>query len=184
MSRRLQAGFVDHPTVVTGLLAALVAAQFTIAALWVPQMDLSLLFGQLPVADLRSTLTQLALGLAGVAAMVGGFAGVVVVFGLSSEDARFREVRMKAATSLRRNWTSVVTTPLVAAFGSLVAAGAAGIGVFGVSVWILEICLLLAAHGSVRLVIILRELVTVVHRADEAAQKPATFVDEDEFFSE
>jgi hypothetical protein len=182
--KRLLSTFVDHPTVVTTLLVGIVAVQFTVSALWLHDLDFSLFFSQLSANEQRSVLSQLALGLAGVAAMVGGFAGVVVVFGLSSEDARFREVRMKAATSLRRNWTSVVTTPLVAAFGALLAAAAAGAEAFGVCLWTIELCLLLAAHGAVRLVVILRELVKVVHRADEGATRHEQFVDEDEFFED
>ncbi len=112
--------------------------------------------------------------------MVGGFAGVVVVFGLSSDDERFRKVRLKAATSLQRNWTSVVTTPLVAAFGALVAATLARATWIDGAAWVFELCVLLAAHGAVRLVVVLFELVKVVHNSDLATQREADTADTDD----
>lgn len=161
--------WLDRPGLVTAVLLALVLAHWLLDR----SVDLGIGPDRL-VADLDDSIvgqlvSAVALGVAGVAAMVGGFAGVVVVFGLSSDDSRFRQVRLRSATSLRQNWTSVVTTPLVAAFGSLIAAGlslqptlASG------AMWILEVCVVLAAHGAVRLVVVLRELVKVVAAADKS----------------
>lgn len=182
--RSIASVFVDHPSVVTILGIGLIAMQFVFAALWWPFLDPSQLFLCLPSAEQRSSVSSIATGLAGVAAMVGGFAGVVVVFGLSSEDERFRVVRLRAVSSLRKNWTSVVTTPLVAAFGALFAAAAASAGHPSLALWTLEVCVFLAGHGAVRLVVILRELVKVVHRADESARAGSSVLDTDEFFSD
>ncbi len=175
---------LDRPSAVTGILIAFVLTHFTVSRLWLPELSPASLFGAVDVQDLPSAISSLSLGVAAVAAMVGGFAGVVVVFGLSNEDDRFRLVRLNASTSLRRNWTSIVTTPLAAAFGAIVAAAAATASFTSAAIWILEICFLLAAHGAIRLVVLLNELVRVVHYADEAAQKSANTVDENEFFSD
>lgn len=175
---------LDNPSAVTITLGAIVAVHFSVSRLWFPEISPSNLFFAVGADDLPNAISSLALGVAAVAAMVGGFAGVVVVFGLSNEDERFRLVRIKASTSLRRNWMSIVTTPLAAAFGAIIAAALATAWWTGAAVWILEACLLLAAHGAVRLVILLSELVRVVHYADEAAQQAANTVDEDEFFAD
>lgn len=182
--RRLGGHLLDHPSTVTLILGAVVAIHFGVSKLWIPELSPSLLFDALDPASLPTAVASLALGVAGVAAMVGGFAGVVVVFGLSSDDERFRLVRLNASTSLRRNWMSIVTTPLAAAFGALLAAASATAWRPGAALWILEACLLLVAHGAMRLVILLNELVRVVHFADEAAQRAANTVDDEEFFKD
>lgn len=168
--KRAYSSVIDHPSMVTITLVALVVVYWLASWFWLPQIAPSRLMCSVARADLPGALSGLALGVAGVAAMVGGFAGVVVVFGLSSNDERFRQVRLKASTSLRRNWMSIVTTPLVAAFGSIVAATLATATLTDAALWVLIGCVLLAAHGAFRLVVLLFELVKVVHRSDEIAQ--------------
>jgi hypothetical protein len=164
------------------VLVAAVAVQIIVSIFWLPAASPSRLFDAIQPATRFTAIADLAIGVAGVAAMVGGFAGVVVVFGLSSNDERFRKVRLKAATSLSRNWMSVLTTPLVAAFGSIIAAAVASAGRTDVAVWMLELFVVLAAHGAVRLVIVLFELVKVVHNSDASSQQKADTVDPDELF--
>lgn len=181
MLRRFASYVVDHPSFVTITLAVLVIAQFVIAKIWLPVISPSSLFHAVKATDLPASVSSLSIGVAGVAAMVGGFAGVVVVFGLSSNDARFRQVRIKASTSLRRNWMSIVTTPLAAAFGAVIAATLATATWTGAALWVLEVCVLLALHGALRLVVLLSELVKVVHAGDEGAQIEEDTVDSDDF---
>jgi len=174
---------VDHPSVVTLVLVGLVLAHYLFATyLWTEIQPLQF-FNEVDSKTVDGSIANLSVSTAGVAAMVGGFAGVVVIFGLSSDDERFRKVRLKAATSLRRNWMSVVTTPLIAAFGALMSAAFASSGRTNVALWTLEICVLLAAHGATRLVIVLFELVKVVHASDDALQKKSDTVDTDEFLN-
>lgn len=180
--RRVGSFLLDHPSMVTLMLAVVVVIQFLVSVIWLPWIAPARLFDAVSPVERSKAIAELAIGVAGVAAMVGGFAGVVVVFGLSSDDERFRKVRLKAATSLQRNWMSVVTTPLVAAFGAFVASVIATAGAIDASVWLLELCVLLAAHGAARLVVVLFELVKVVHESDVAAQHTAETVDTDEFF--
>ncbi|MBX3095067.1 MAG: hypothetical protein KF680_11105 [Cryobacterium sp.] len=175
--KKLRNALIDHPTAVAACLLGLALAHFLIAKFWLPQLNPANLFAAVAHEDLPSALSSLAIGVASVAAMVGGFAGVVVVFGLSSDDARFREVRLKAATSLRRNWMSIVATPLLAAFGAVIAATFATAGWTSATLWALELCVLFAAHGALRLVVLLNELVKVVHKADEATEHKSKEVD-------
>lgn len=172
--RKLFSIFVDHPGVVTAAIMSLVAVQYTLSLIASPSFSPGYLLLNSASSDTANAAMQIALGTAAVSAMVGGFAGVVVVFGLSSDDERFREVRQKASSSLRRNWRSVVSTPLLAAFGAIVAAWLAAVSLEPSALWVLELCILLAAHGAVRLVVVLFELVKVVHAADEAYASAAS----------
>jgi len=180
MLRRARSYLVDHPSAVTLAIFILVLAHLIVAT-WISQVAPPALFVNVAAKALPAAVSSLAVGVASVAAMVGGFAGVVVVFGLSSDDERFRQVRLKASTSLRRNWMSVVTTPLFAAFGSMLAATLATAGFIPAALWLLELCTLLAAHGALRLVVLLSELVRVVHAADEAQKTQDDEIDTDEF---
>lgn len=181
MLRKVRSTFTDQPGLVTSILLVLFFVQFWLAQSAIPELSPGYLLETSSITDPANAAMQVALGTATVAAMVGGFAGVVVVFGLSSDDERFREVRQKAASSLRRNWRSVVSTPLLAAFGSLVAASLAAFNQTTSSLWVLEACVLLAGHGAFRLVVVLFELVKVVHAADEAALHPKPPTDPDTF---
>lgn len=183
MLRRARSYLVDHPNAVTLTIFVLVIVHF-IVSVRIPHAAPLALFVNVTGKGLPAAVSSLAVGVAGVAAMVGGFAGVVVVFGLSSDDARFREVRLKASTSLRRNWMSVVTAPLLAAFGSMIAAALATAIFVPAALWLLEICTLLAAHGALRLVVLLSELIRVVHAADDAHRSDADEVDTDDFLGD
>lgn len=156
---------IDRPLFVTGLIIVLMIAQFFAAERYQLLSPVRFLDG-MESADAPSLVAGIALGVASVASMVGGFAGVVVVFGLSANDERFRAVRLKAATSLRRNWMAVITIPLFAAFAALFAAAAASSAHFATAMWIVEGALLFAGHGALRLVALLHELVRVVHASD------------------
>lgn len=181
--RRLMSYLLDHPSVVTGGLLSLVVIQWLMSWAWLPWLSPLQWALEVPEADRPAAFSALATGVAGVAAMVGGFAGVVVVFGLSSNDARFREVRLKASTSLRRNWTSIVTTPLFAAFGAMGSAALATSRHETSSLWVLEACVVLAAHGALRLVVLLSALVKVVHASDEQIESPhEEAISTDEFY--
>lgn len=104
-------------------------------------------------------------------ALLAGFAGVVVVFGLTSSSTRFRRFRKLAGASLKRNWSSVSASGFWAMglgfFALLMSSG--NLDLF--AVWILELALLLLAHSSARLIWILNVLVQIVSRDDESEDK-------------
>jgi hypothetical protein len=106
------------------------------------------------------------LGTAAAAAILAGFAGVVVVFGLTAEGDRFRVFRVAAGKSLRGNWTSTSLAGFAAAGLSLTASIFAVNGPAVAAPWVFELSLFLMVHGALRTIWILRELVTVVRNED------------------
>lgn len=158
--------FADYPLLVSILLVLLVGAHYWAAQVW-PVVNVAQALADSEVPDPRDSLMQLALGVASVAAMVGGFAGVVVVFGLGSEHDRFRLLRLAGQRRLRANWISVVLSSFAGAFGAVIASVV--IVGFGVQpgIWTLEACLLLAAHGAVRLTALLAGLARIVDEGDQ-----------------
>jgi hypothetical protein len=166
------AGFlIDYPTAANALVLTLVIAHFYLAQTF-PSWDVP---GRLAAANGKTAsledLTSIALGAASIAAMVGGFAGVVVIFGLGGEYDRFRVLRQKGGRRLRASWISVVLVSFTAAFGSLVAAIVCVAFTPYTGMWIFEASLLLAAHGAVRLTWLLSRLAILVDAADADASR-------------
>lgn len=120
----------------------------------------------------RAEQVALHLGVVGAAAIVAGFAGVVVVFGLQSSGDRFSRFRLVAGESLRRNWTASISAGLVAAGLGLVAAVSAYVPwLILAGPWLLEAALLLTLHAGIRLVYLLHLLSGVVREEDIARHK-------------
>ncbi len=112
------------------------------------------------------------LGAATVAALTGGFAGVVIVFGLSTTSDRFRKMRILGGERLQANWTSVVALSMLSAGLSVAAAFMRLIDTRG-WIWTFELAVLFITHASARLVYLLRRLSSVVMADDEAEQEKA-----------
>lgn len=164
--RNVGGWFANYPLFVSALIIGLVIAHFATSQSW-PILNVAAALAATSAGDVQGTLTALALGVAGVSAMVGGFAGVVVVFGLGSENDRFRLLRREGSRRLRANWVSVVLSSFTGAFGALVAAVIV-VG-FGAEpgMWILEVCLLVTAHAAVRLTCLLAGLAGIVDAEDD-----------------
>lgn len=113
------------------------------------------------------------LGASSAAAIVAGFAGVVVIFGLTANGERFRILRATAGDRLGDNWTSTSVSGFSAAGLCLLASvfHAAGLSIVGP--WLFELGLLLLIHGTIRIIWLLRELMKVVTRDDEDALRKA-----------
>lgn len=116
------------------------------------------------------------LGAASSAAIVAGFAGVVVVFGLTASGEKFRYLRLEAGKSLGSNWTSSSVSGFSAAGISLAAALSTATGLFFWSPWLLEWSLLLLLHGTVRIIWLLRVLMRIVAAQDAADIRDANTV--------
>lgn len=174
--------FIDYPFVTNLALLLIVAAHYLLA-IREPALDVA---GRLADAGEKSgtlgDLTSLALGAASIAAMVGGFAGVVVIFGLGGEYDRFRVLRQRGGRRLRASWISVVLVSFAAAFLSVVAAviTVAFSPVNGM--WVFEAALLLSAHGAVRLTWLLSRLARLVDAADEDARRDEARIPAEELF--
>lgn len=106
-------------------------------------------------ADLSSSIAVY-LGLSSGAAILAGFAGVIVMHGLTASSERFRKYRLAAGKTLYANWASISSAGFLSAALSLVAAIVAAGGAGMVGPWIFELALLCAAHGTLRLLWLLR----------------------------
>ena len=168
--RKVSGLFVDFPIAVSIVLVALVFGHLWLSQTF-PRINIAAALAGSSLSDPRDTLTSLSLGVAGVSAMVGGFAGVVVVFGLGSENDRFRLLRQGGGRRLRASWISVVLSSFAAAFAAVVSAVMV-VG-FGIEpgMWVLEGCLLFAAHGAIRLTALLAGLAGIVDQSDKDADR-------------
>lgn len=119
-----------------------------------------------------------------VAAIVAGFAGVVVTFGLTAQGKRFRVLRANAGKHLGDNWASTSISGFTAAGLGLLAAilDASGLELFGP--WILELSLLILIHGTIRIIWLLRNLADITgFRDEEAVERSQRTTVTDEYFS-
>jgi hypothetical protein len=158
----------DYPAIVNAAIVALVALQAVIAQIWGLGDWPARLVGD---SSYRDANVALCLGVAGLTAMTAGFAGVIVVFGLSTSSDRFRILRVRGGSRLRANWTSVVATGFCGAFLALLAAATTIAGSQWAAMWILEAAALLALHAAVRLLWLLRTLADVVGTEDREVKK-------------
>lgn len=150
----------DHPIVVTSL--AFVAVIIHWALVTFERLDNT----WEPLLESMDGGIAIYLGSASAAAIVAGFAGVVVVFGLTAGGSRFRQLRLHGAGSLTRNWTSASISGFAAAGLSLAAAVLSGIDLGWISPWLFEWSMLLLIHGTVRIMWLLRALMGVVYAED------------------
>lgn len=173
--RRIGAWFADYPLAVSGFLIAVVLIHLWLATIF-PSLNVAAALADSTIQDSSATLNELALGVAGVSAMVGGFAGVVVVFGLGSENDRFRLLRRSGGRRLRANWISVVLSSFAGAFGAVVSAVMVVAFAAEPAMWVLETCLLFAAHGAIRLTALLAGLAGIVDETDRDADRDSRVV--------
>lgn len=115
-----------------------------------------------PVAEALT----LYIGVAGAASLVAGFAGVVVVFGLSGTGHSIRVFRASAGQSLRANWLSVIGTGFSSAALGFAAALMTVLQLRDFAPWIMQIALVLLAHASVRMVWLMKLLIDNVKTDD------------------
>lgn len=164
---RIVATAQDRPRAVTSLLLVGVATHAVVAIIW-PAASPWASYAR-PTPDDTGTIASVYLGLAGVAALAAGFAGVVIIFGLDTQSRRFLGFRHQSESSLRQNWTAVIGGSFwAAALG--VAAGALVVGRGSVvAPWLFELGCLMAIHAAVRMVWLLRILMRLVAEEDREA---------------
>lgn len=156
----------DHPFYVSLVIFAFVTAHTTITLLnIIPNIWTGVL------AKNASVAVTLFLGTAAASAILAGFAGVVVVFGLTANGERFRIFRVESGQRLQSNWTSTSAAGFTAAGLSLASSILIVNGPAFLAPWVFEMSLFLMAHGALRTIWILRELVTVVRNEDLAWSK-------------
>lgn len=109
-----------------------------------------------------------------VAALQASFAGVVVIFGLSTQLEAFRALRVNAGEELVSNWMSISYCGFVSAAFALVASLINILGCQKLAPWLFEFSVLFCAHGIIRLLWLLKSLIGIVKDDDDHfAQKKA-----------
>jgi hypothetical protein len=155
----------DHPAYIT----------VSILFLWFAHVMLTL-FGVIPDIwqQLRASKESIDLYIAmlSVSALQASFAGVIVVFGLSTQPQAFRELRIHAGKSLIENWMSISYSGFVSAGLSLIASVMNLLELSHYAPWFFELSVLFCVHGVIRLLWLLKDLIEVVKNDDiRVAQK-------------
>lgn len=109
-----------------------------------------------------------------VAAIVAGFAGVVVTFGLTAQGRRFQTLRVRAGKSLGDNWASTSISGFAAAGLGLLAAILDASGLQQFAPWFFELALLVLVHGTMRVIWLLRELADITGLDDQETVERST----------
>lgn len=163
--RRVRIAVQDHPLRVTLALAAVVAAHAVVGWRWWPWVNP---FKKIATDDQQvGTAVTIYLGTAGAAALVAGFAGVVLVFTIGAQTPRVRMFRDRGGRSLQRNWIAVVAEPFAATLLGIIAAVTQLTAGRPVAPWLFEFAVVMLVHGAIRLLWLLRELVRIVAADDQ-----------------
>lgn len=118
-------------------------------------------------------LATIYLGMGAVAAISAGFAGVIIVFGLTPTSDLFRRFRQRSGERMVSNWLSVIGSAFCAAAFSLLAAFLDTIGYRFWGGFAFELGSLLLLHSAVRSLWVLRILLDLVRAEDIAAEQRA-----------
>lgn len=108
-----------------------------------------------------------------VAALQASFAGVVVIFGLSTQLEAFRELRVTAGDALVSNWLSISYCGFISAAFALAASLISILGNPKLAPWLFELSVFFCVHGVIRLLWLLKCLIKIVQKDDvhEAQRK-------------
>lgn len=155
----------DKPIIANAIVLAVVILQyFMFPNTWNPLLrDLGL--------ETISDLTTIYSTVLSVAAIQSAFAGVIVVFGLSTQPSAFAVLRRTAGEALVDNWLSISNSGFLSAGFSLAALLTLHMGAARISPWIFEYAVLVCAHGIIRLLWLLKQLIRVIGKVDIAEQK-------------
>lgn len=142
-----------------------------------------MLFNRLPVPlgaeqeNADSLLIAVYVGLSAAAAIAAGFAGVVIVFGLTSQSPVFVRFRQKAGARMRGNWISIISSAFSAAGLGLGAAVAAIAGWSSAGIVMCELGAALLIHSAIRTVWVLLVMIDLVEIDDLAQERASNTVD-------
>ncbi|MBI4941413.1 hypothetical protein [Kineosporia sp. R_H_3] len=169
----------DHPWWCNALLLVATGIHGAASIKW-PSANV---LAPLARSDYAASANELLLGVAGLAGLASGFAGVVIVFGLQSPSHRFRRFRWAGGRSLRANWGSVMITPIIAGFSAVVGAILLGLNHMSSATWLLEATLVLLAHSCARLAWLLGALAGLVAADDDHDERESRRVSTSSLFA-
>ncbi|WP_206492732.1 hypothetical protein [Rhodococcus sp. KRD162] len=166
---KVRAVLEDRPFVITLLLLVAVSGH----ALAAHFRDIPAPVERLVREAGDGTGVSIALGLASVAAIAAGFAGAIIVFGISGDTAIMRQFRLKTARALRANWVSVIGSSFLSAVLSLIAAGFVAAQWYELSAPTLTFGLLLLIHSLLRMMWLFGVLLSLVTTQDQRDDRRA-----------
>lgn len=169
---------VNHSVLVALGLAVIVAAHAVSTIFWGSLNP----YKSLAIDSNTGTAVTLYLGAAAAAAIVAGFAGVVIVFTIGAETDRIQRFRFKSGKTLRVAWMAVVAEPFAATLLGVVAAMIQVTSGKQVAPWFFELGLAFLIHGALLLLKLLNELVQIVHAQDTVANTKKTEIPTSELF--
>lgn len=156
----------DHPLSVTLNISVLVAVHAALTRFGIIDNCWD------PIANMDEPPLDLYLAMLSVSALQASFAGVIVVFGLSTQPEAFRDLRIRAGRALIDNWMSISYSGFLSAACALVASLLSLLGGKAQAPWAFELSVLYCAHGIIRLLWLLKDLIQVVRNDDiRAVQK-------------
>lgn len=154
----------DKPLIANLLLLLIVVVQYLISPCSWNLLLVDLGHNVSDITTIYSTVLS-------VAAIQSAFAGVVVVFGLSTQPSAFVVLRREAGKALVDNWLSISYSGFFSAGLSLIALLLLHMGASKLSPWLFEYAVLVCAHGIMRLLWLLKKLIQVIAKVDIAEQK-------------
>lgn len=98
--------------------------------------------------------------------LIAVFAGVLVMFCLSSQPKAFRRLRVKAGTALTNNWVSVSNSGFIGSGAALLSVLLLYSPWKPLSTWFFELAILFCLSGILRLLWLLRSLISIVQADD------------------
>ncbi|QDM56387.1 RexB family abortive infection protein [Gordonia phage Sidious] len=107
-----------------------------------------------------------ALGMSSVAAIVAGFVGVIVVFGLGSDNAIIISFRHRTGSVMRSNWISVIGSSFASAILGFVGAILLAASSYQLAGAVLCVGMLLLCHAIIRTLWLFGVLMTVIATGD------------------
>ena len=149
----------DKPSLVTLLIILLIVVQIILIKCGII-VDFSEMLRKSDKAN------DLYLAMLSVAALQASFAGVIVVFGLSTQPQAFRNLRIAAGDAPVDNWMSISYSGFLSAGCALFASLSSMMADTWLAPWFFEASILFCIHGVVRLLWLLKQLIKVVRDVD------------------
>ncbi|MBM6705838.1 hypothetical protein H6A68_01985 [Bifidobacterium pullorum subsp. saeculare] len=151
--------FKDKPSLTTILIIVIIALQVFLVKCGIIPYWLGALCKNDRADDLY-------LSMLSVAALQASFAGVIVVFGLSTQPKSFRNLRIAAGEALVNNWMSISYSGFLSAGCALAATLTNMLGDKWFSPWFFEASVLFCVHGVIRLLWLLKQLIKIIKDVD------------------
>lgn len=161
----------DRPFIITVAAFVLTCIHYVLTDFWI----LPRIWDELP-KDTEVFVTLLT-GLGTGAAILAGFAGVLVIHGLTAHGPKFRMYRLKASKTLHANWASISGAGFTAFGVSFVAAILAATSLDWAAPWLMEFAILLTVHGVIRLLWMLKTIFKIQYEEDKLSPEASPEVD-------